>query len=196
MTGNAILGNAIFDNSGLGIDLAGGGNNDQSSPVLTGAFVGSTVIEGTLSSTPDATFRLEFFANRACDPSGPANNTSEFSECIATVTFDVAIDPGDVSTIQGHTAQYTVTVSADGGTFDRDVTLSCADLPAGAACSFDPAAVNPGASSATSTLTLTAAGPTTPTGGQRLLRRGAVRRAGAQRERDGHSGRLHGRRHA
>ena len=84
-TGNAILGNSIFNNSGLGIDLGNNGvtandaldgdtgeNNLQNFPVLTCATSvgGSTTIGGTLNSLPTAEFRIEFFVNDACDASG------------------------------------------------------------------------------------------------------------------------------
>jgi hypothetical protein len=82
-TGNAILANSIFSNSGLGIDLnvdgvnpndAGdgdtGANNLQNFPVLTSAIGGSKIkIQGTLNSTPNTSFRLEFFSNPDCDQS-------------------------------------------------------------------------------------------------------------------------------
>jgi hypothetical protein len=40
--------------------------------VLTGVTrsASSTLVTGTLNSTATTTFRLEFFANAACDPSG------------------------------------------------------------------------------------------------------------------------------
>ncbi len=84
-TGNAIEGNSIFSNTGLGIDLGGddvtpndlgdadtGPNNLQNFPVLTSATLGGgqTTIAGNLNSAPSTTFRLEFFANTAADPSG------------------------------------------------------------------------------------------------------------------------------
>jgi len=87
-TGNAILGNSIFSSSGLGIDLLTSGgqgvtpndpgdgdtgaNNLQNFPVLTSAtFAGGNVtIGGTLNSAVNATFRVEFFANATCHPSG------------------------------------------------------------------------------------------------------------------------------
>jgi hypothetical protein len=83
---NAVLGNAISGNAGLGIDVysptdAGtgvtpndpldadaGANNRQNSPVLSTATC--SVVTGTLHSTPNGTFRVEFFANTAADPSG------------------------------------------------------------------------------------------------------------------------------
>jgi len=79
--GNAILSNSIHSNAGLGIDLAPGGvtandpgdgdagaNNIQNFPELAAA--GTSGIEGMLNSTPNTTFRLEFFASSACDPTG------------------------------------------------------------------------------------------------------------------------------
>jgi CSLREA domain-containing protein len=89
---NAILGNSIYANTGLGIDLddshstpasAGvtandandadtGGNNRQNFPVLTSASTnGSQItIGGALTTTASTQFRLEFFANVTADPSG------------------------------------------------------------------------------------------------------------------------------
>ncbi|RLS51385.1 MAG: DUF4347 domain-containing protein [Planctomycetota bacterium] len=78
--GNAILGNSIYSNGSLGIDLyplagatandAGdadsGSNNLQNFPVLTGAFSNASntlAVSGALNSTAYSTFRIEFFAN-------------------------------------------------------------------------------------------------------------------------------------
>lgn len=83
-TGNAILFNSIFSNAEMGIDLGDysvtpndpgdgdtGANNLQNFPVLTSATSGSSInIKGELNSTPNTEFRLEFFSNSACDPSG------------------------------------------------------------------------------------------------------------------------------
>jgi titin len=83
-TNNAILGNAVFANSGLGIDIGTAGTNAndscdndlganmlQNHPVLTQAYSGAKVgVRGTLNSAPNTTFRLQFFASPACDASG------------------------------------------------------------------------------------------------------------------------------
>ncbi len=83
-TGNAILGNAIFANQGLGIDLGDDGvtpnddgdgdadpNNLQNFPVIISVTTnGATIITGTLNSTASTRFRLEFFSNSEPDPSG------------------------------------------------------------------------------------------------------------------------------
>jgi hypothetical protein len=90
VTGYAIRANSIHTNGStaatVGIDLgfdgstpndAGdpdtGANNLQNFPVVNSASVsgGQTNIVGALNSTPGASdFRLEFFSNAACDPSG------------------------------------------------------------------------------------------------------------------------------
>jgi hypothetical protein len=88
-TGNAILSNSIFSNGGrlspaLGIDLKNDGvtpddakdpdpgpNNLQNFPVLTAASSAvATTVSGTLNSTPNTTFTLQFFASPDADPSG------------------------------------------------------------------------------------------------------------------------------
>jgi T5SS/PEP-CTERM-associated repeat protein len=69
-TGYAILGNSIFDNAGLGIDVNANGVVTAGFPVLTVASntTSLTVIRGT--HTPSTTFRLELFTNPSPDPSG------------------------------------------------------------------------------------------------------------------------------
>jgi len=79
-----ILGNSVHSNNGLGISFNGspsqndpgdgdtGANDMQNYPVITNAVVsnGTATISGTLNSTPNTTFRLEFFANATCDSTG------------------------------------------------------------------------------------------------------------------------------
>jgi hypothetical protein len=97
----AILANSIHDSGRLGIELAAGANNNQAFPDLTSATLtnGSTVITGTLASTPDTAFTLEFFANDVCNPSGYGEGQYLLGD--ATVTTD---DNGQ--------ADFTVTVGS------------------------------------------------------------------------------------
>jgi hypothetical protein len=93
--GNSVLGNSIHDNGTtaqhLGIDLspdgvnandAGdadtGANNLQNFPVLTSAVLnsGQLHIAGTLNSTANTTFRVEFFGAGLCDASGSGEGRS------------------------------------------------------------------------------------------------------------------------
>lgn len=82
-TGNPFLGNSIFSNKGMGINLgldlvtandAGdgdtGANNLQNFPVITNALSAGTIIDGSLNSVPGTTFRIEFFVSQAADPTG------------------------------------------------------------------------------------------------------------------------------
>ena len=84
-TGNRILGNSIFANTGSAIDLGANGktnndsgdgdsgaNNLQNFPVLTKAITTGTLVEitGTLNSTANSYFRLEFFSNATADSTG------------------------------------------------------------------------------------------------------------------------------
>ena len=90
--GNAIRGNSIYLNSGLGIDLQGdvyisatsgvtrndnsdlavGRNHFQNFPVLSSAIAagGSITIQGRLNSTPNGVFQIDFFASEQMDASG------------------------------------------------------------------------------------------------------------------------------
>ncbi len=81
---NRVSGNSIQANGGLGLDLWGDGvtpndtgdgdagpNNLQNFPVLTSAVLGiNTAIAGSLNSTANTTFRVEFFASATADSSG------------------------------------------------------------------------------------------------------------------------------
>jgi CSLREA domain-containing protein len=105
--GNRIQANSIFANGELGIDLDPdgvtpndpgdsdtGANNLQNFPTLMTAstYSSSTTIGGTLNSAPNTTFRVEFFANATCDPSGHGEGESFLG--FVDVTTDGS---GDVS---------------------------------------------------------------------------------------------------
>jgi probable HAF family extracellular repeat protein/parallel beta-helix repeat protein len=64
-TADAVRQNAIFANGGLGIELRNNGNLNQAAPALSLAYsgLGTTVVRGTLTATPDTTFVVEWFAD-------------------------------------------------------------------------------------------------------------------------------------
>ena len=80
--GNAIVRNSLHDNGGLGIDLGANGttandgagdpdsgaNTLQNGPEIQSAS--ATDVEWELETDANTTYRLEFFSNDACDPSG------------------------------------------------------------------------------------------------------------------------------
>ncbi len=101
--GNWIVANSIFANGGLGIKLEAGGNLRQNPPKFTsadpaGTLVGGTFIRGTLNDKPQTAFRLEFFLNTACDPSGNGEGemwlgfTDITTEPDGTASFSVRLD--------------------------------------------------------------------------------------------------------
>jgi hypothetical protein len=102
-SGNAVLGNAIFANGNLGIELLNGANQNQAAPVLSSATTdgASTTVSGTLTSTPNTTFTLQFFTSDPADPSGRQQvlgsvvvTTDADGNASFAATFAVAIDPG------------------------------------------------------------------------------------------------------
>ena len=125
-TGNSIRGNSIFSNAGLGIDLAPqaisgvtpndandadtGPNNLQNFPVITSVLStgGSTTIQGSLNSSPNTAFQIDFYSNAALDPSGNGEgaqffgttsvNTDSNGNATINVTFPAALPAGRVIT--------------------------------------------------------------------------------------------------
>jgi hypothetical protein len=121
-TGNAILGNSIYSNR-FGIDLApgevtpndacdgdSGANQLQNFPVLTSASAGATntTVTGTLNSTANTTFRVEFFSSATCSILGNGEgktflgfqNVTTDGSCNANLNFVVpnASVPGSIIT--------------------------------------------------------------------------------------------------
>ena len=111
--GNSILGNSIHHNALLGISLQAqstplgndpgdgdtGPNSKQNYPVLDPASAwggtSATAIAGSLNSTPNTTFRLEFFGSSIADPSGFGEGEKFLGS--ASVTTDGAGDASFVA---------------------------------------------------------------------------------------------------
>jgi hypothetical protein len=69
--------------------------------------------------------------------------------------FSLANASGSETVKAGSAANYNLTVSPLGGSFTSAVNLTCTGLPSQTSCSLSPNNVTPGASSATSTLSIT-----------------------------------------
>ena len=82
---NAVLGNSIFQNDGLGIEIQGvgvnandsndadsGANDGQNSPVFTNVShsLGNTTVNFDLDTNAAGNYRIEFFVSDLADPSG------------------------------------------------------------------------------------------------------------------------------
>ena len=84
----------------------------------------------------------------------PANGTQMSSLSGTGVDFAVAASPGAKTVVAGSTAQYTITVSAVGGTFPNAITLACGGVPAASTCSVSPNSLSPASGAVTATLTV------------------------------------------
>ncbi len=159
--GISILRNSIYDNGEegtitLGIDLNNNGvtendpgsppdqdsgaNGLQNFPVLNSASAmdGETFVDGTLESTPNTDFRIEFFANTECDPTlhGEGEQFLGF-ELVSTDNegnaIFVATLPVEASTEEFITATATVrdgpTSHADTSEFSMCIQVQAADCP-------------------------------------------------------------------
>src|SRR5262249_55586334 len=100
----AMLGNPIFGNGKLGIDLGDDGvrpntpggphigpNDLQNFPILSSAqnAAGVTMIAGTLNSIPNTTFTVELFSNAVPNPAG-INEGQFFLGRLTNVTTDAS----------------------------------------------------------------------------------------------------------
>ena len=112
-SGNRVLTNSIFANGDPGISLSNGGNGNQAAPVLTSAVInsGTTAIDGTLTSTPNTNFIVQFFSNAACDPSGSGEGQTFLGTINVTTnaggTTPVALVAGNIPAGQVITATAT-----------------------------------------------------------------------------------------
>ena len=137
-TNDAILGNAIFSNGGLAIDLGAygvaandvndadiGANFLQNYPVLTQAVAGGNVgVRGTLNSRPSKTFLLQFFAGPACDSSG--NGEGQIYLGDYTVSTAASGNVSFVTTFAGAIpAGYAITATATDAANNTSEFSSC-----------------------------------------------------------------------
>jgi parallel beta-helix repeat protein len=161
--GNRILRNSVFDNGDLGIDLVGGAENAsgvtandpgdadtgpnglQNYPVITSATTsgGETTVQGTLNSTPDDTFNLQFFSNPTADSSGFgegetfAGQTNVTTNAAGNVAFGfTTATPLGGGEVVAATA--TNTVTDDTSEFSRAIEVETGNLPPGCTIAGTP----------------------------------------------------------
>jgi YVTN family beta-propeller protein/parallel beta-helix repeat protein len=123
-TGNKLRINRIDTNAGLGIDLGvegvtpndpgdgdAGANDLQNAPILRIAAVdssGTVLVQGTLNSTPNATFTIDLYVSAACDASGSGEGRQWFGAFVRTTDdsgntafndeFGGVVSPGQIVT--------------------------------------------------------------------------------------------------
>jgi hypothetical protein len=128
------------------LDVDGGGNNRQNFPVLTSAASGggTATIEGTLNSTPNTDFRLEFFANTTADPSnhgegesfiGSTNVTTDGSGDVSfTNTFSAIVPVGEFISATatdpgGNTSEFSGSIDVVIGVIEVSVDIKPGSYP-------------------------------------------------------------------
>jgi len=175
--GHSILGNSMFSNAQLGINLSSPGsettfgvtpndtgdgdfgvNGRQNYPVLTTVSAAGNV-QGTLNSIASATYRLEFFANSACDASGygegktfigfqsvstDGGGNASFNATFAPLPVGQSVVTATATDSGGSTSEFSQCVTAalpvalavvKNGSGSGTVTSSLAGINCGAICS-------------------------------------------------------------
>lgn len=175
--GHSILGNSIFSNVQLGINLYSPGsensfgvtandpgdgdfgvNGQQNFPVITVATSAGNV-QGTLNSIASAAFRLEFFANTACDSSGygegktligshtvgsDSGGNATFNLALAALPVGQSVVTATATDTAGNTSEFSQCVTAytpvmlsvvKGGSGSGTVTSLPAGINCGPTCS-------------------------------------------------------------
>ena len=165
---NAILGNSIHDNGALGIDLIGNGvtpndvgdtdegaNNLTNFPVLAAAAGG---VQGTLNSFPDATFRIEFFGNAACDASGNGEGATFLG---ATTVSTDGTGNAIIPVFTAPAGQFVTATATDSSnnTSEFSTCVQTGEQPEISIAATDPDAAELGPD--TATIVVTRSGPTT-----------------------------------
>ena len=179
-TGNRISRNSISGNTLLGIDLDAnqvtpndpgdgdtGANNRQNFPVLTSATLsgGQTTVEGTLNSTAQTQFTIEFFTNAACDTSGNGEgqtfigSTTVTTDANGNASFQAVVGPATIVTAtatdpNGNTAEFSGCIAATASALAADLRVATTDAP-------DPVLLN---GELIYTVTVTNDGPSPATG--------------------------------
>jgi hypothetical protein len=89
-------------------------------------------------------------------PTSPSPSPSPTPSPTPTPTLNFSASPLSVLIPAGESGSFTVTAQAQSGSF-APISLSCVGIPATLSCAFSPVTINPGAGSATSTLTISSA---------------------------------------
>jgi hypothetical protein len=135
----AVLRNSISANDTLGIEIipiAGPNPNDpddadtgsnglQNAPTLTSVIAGSTLVAGTLDSTPNRTFRLEFFVSGACDATGFGEGAVFGFSAQVTTDGDGEIDFAVLSPATGQAGTQITATATDTTTNETSEFSNC-----------------------------------------------------------------------
>jgi uncharacterized repeat protein (TIGR03803 family) len=164
-------GNASLSISAIAIT----GTNSADFAITTGTNAcGATLAAGATCSiyvtfTPASATSFAATLSVADNASGSPQTTSLAGTGTTAVAASFTVSsPTGAQTIQpGGTATYSITATAQNGTFSSPITLAATGLPTGATATFAPPSITPGSSSATSILSIQTANTTVAATGRR-----------------------------
>lgn len=160
---NAILVGNFGDGKVNAFDTTGkslGQLTDSSGNALVNAGLWDMVFGGGgLSGDPGTLYVTAGGGNQPNFPAG-GSTTAVFASVVPAAAvnspdFSLSLSAQSATVIPGGSTNLTIGASAVGG-FNGQIALSCS-APAGLTCAFNPAAISPGSSAASSTLTISAA---------------------------------------
>ena len=123
--GNTILSNQIYANTGLGLQLAGGANNDQPAPALDTVLsdIAGTTVSGTASGPAGTNLTVEVYANTACDASGAGEGERVLGTTV--VPMDGTGQGSFVVSLPGAPGQPEITATATDAAGNTSVFSAC-----------------------------------------------------------------------
>lgn len=133
----------------------GSGFGEGQTPLGTAALTTDPSGSGTVTASFSNVIGTVFTAT-ATDANG---NTSEFSLCSDATTLGVSSSPTTRTVTPGQSATYTIDLTAQGGTFEETVGLTCSGAPTGTTCTFTTDELTIAAGGASTTMTVTTVAP-------------------------------------
>lgn len=141
----------------------------------TGKFLGQLMDTSNHMIVNSGLWDMVFGQGGTGDPNtlyftaGGSNQTSGLfatllpAAAVTTADFSLALSTQSATVTPGQSTTLTLSASAVGG-FNSPISLSCSKVPAGVTCSLSPTMITPGSSTASSTLTASAAAMAPPGG--------------------------------
>jgi parallel beta-helix repeat protein len=128
---------------------------------VTGQFLESTNCPASLNTGSSCNITINFLPTVGGPATGSVvvtDNSLGSPQAVPLsgngLDFTLSASPSSVTINAGYNAQYTVTATEVGGSFNNNVNLTCSGLPAQSQCQFSPGGISPKTGSASSTLTI------------------------------------------
>ena len=149
------------------ITLANTGNGSIAlgSAQISGPFLQTNNCPAQLQANTSCTYSVVFsptvsgsLSGSLAITTGAQTNAMDIALSGSGADFNLVLANPSQSASPGRTATYQLSVSSEGAVFPGTIALACTGMPAQITCSFSPSHLSPGATSASSILTVTTAG--------------------------------------